>query len=114
MVVRSIIVGLLVVFLGACSEQVTEEENPDCLKIFGNPPDDAGLGDAGIEVTVRSQVSVDEVRDHYTSNYPGGVSVYDVYANGFAANINDEAALEEMRCGDSRILELQHADIPSG
>lgn len=114
MVVRNIIVGLLVFFLGACAEQVTEEENPDCLKIFGNPPDDAGLGDAGIEITVRSQVSAAVVRDDYTSKYPGGVSVYDVFPGGFAANINSDAALEEMRCEDSRIVDIRYAEIPSG
>ena len=109
--VRSGIIGLLVVLLGACSEQVTETENPECLTILGDPPDNPGLGDTVYQIILRSQESVSEVLDYYARKYPEAISAFELFGNGFNANVNQTEALQEMRC-DSRIQEIHYLEIP--
>ena len=106
-------IGLLSLLLCACAQDVTTNGDQSiCLNIGGEAPDNAGNGNVGFVVIVIDEVDAREVQDDYTSRYVDRVAVFDVFRNGFAANINSEAALEEIRCEDSRISSIEYAEIP--
>lgn len=104
---------LLLSFLSiACvQESKVVEGGGECLDVLGVEPD--SNFNFGYVVIIREQSDISRVQSHFESKYSGLFSVYDNMNNGFKANIDSDAALEELKC-DNRVTVIEYDSEPTG
>ncbi len=112
MIFRLVLFSLITLLNASCAQEVSTQDDSQCLTIIGDSGSELNNSGYIIEVRGQNENDASRISNEYSNNYDGDFEVTLISGGSIFANINSSEALNELRCKDTRIEKISYDSVP--